>query len=210
MAFPERFLMPRAKRNAEKGALTRSAILKGAVELFGENGYRATTMNQIASRAGVVQSALHHHFGGKDQLLEAVLNLHYPPAASRPDIEAVAQGRSDFVDEVLQAAYRNARDRELVRFFSVMTGESLTGDHPAHAFFVARYDLVRQGFADAIAQAKRVESEESKRLILSLVSILFAASDGLQMQWLRNPSFDFTGAIELAAALTRERLDAIR
>ncbi|RYG88076.1 MAG: TetR/AcrR family transcriptional regulator [Alphaproteobacteria bacterium] len=201
--------MPRANRNAEKGELTRSAILKAAVELFGENGFRATTMNQIASRAGVVQSALHHHFGGKDQLLDAALKLHYPPAASRPDIEAVAEGKSNFVDEVLRAANRNAQDRDLVRFFSVMTGESLTGDHPAHEFFVARYELVRQGFADAIAKAKGIESEESRRLILLLVSILFAASDGLQMQWLRNPSFDFTGAIELAAAVTRERLDTI-
>jgi len=156
--------MPRAKRNAEKGEFTRSAILKAAVELFGENGFRATTMNQIASRAGVVQSALHHHFGGKDQLLDAALKLHYPPAASRPDIEAVAKGKSNFVDEVLRAANRNAQDRDLVRFFSVMTGESLTGDHPAHEFFVARYDLVRQGFADAIAKAKGVESEESRRL----------------------------------------------
>jgi AcrR family transcriptional regulator len=152
---------------------------------------------------------LHHHFGGKDQLLEEVLHLHYPPAASRPDIEAVAAGKSDFVDEVLQAAYRNAVDRELVRFFSVMTGESLTQDHPAHGFFVARYDLVRQGFADAIALAKGLDDDVSKREILSLVSILFAASDGLQMQWLRNQSFDFIGTIELTAKLIREQLAKI-
>jgi AcrR family transcriptional regulator len=202
--------MPRAERNAEQGERTRSAILKAAVDLFGENGYHATSTKQIAQRAGVVQSALHHHFGGKQQLLEAALNLHYPPTENRPDMEAVATGNADFVDEVLKAAYRNVADRELVRFFSVMAGESLTSDHPAHAFFVARYERVRQGFSRAIAQAKGITDQHARNQIFSLVSILFAVSDGLQMQWLRNPSFDFVDAIELAAANTRDQLKAIK
>lgn len=202
--------MPRAEKNAEKGERTRAAVLKAAVDLFGENGYRATSLNQIAGRAGVVQSVLHHHFGSKEQLLDAALKMHYPPAADRPDMEGVATGKTDFVDEVLRAANRNAANRNLVRFFSVMTGESLTEGHPAHAFFAARYDLVRQGFADAIMQAKGLTDEGSRDLVVSLVSILFAASDGLQMQWLRNPSLDFIGGMELAAQLVRAPLDSLK
>jgi AcrR family transcriptional regulator len=201
--------MPRAEKNAEKGEQTRAAILKAAVELFGEAGYRATSLSQIAKKAGVVQSALHHHYGGKEQLLDAVLRRYYPADAGRPDIEAVASGERHFVDEVLTAAHRNAQDRDLVRFFSVMTGESLTQGHPAHAFFVGRYDLLRHGFAGAIAKAAGIEDKEIQEVILRIVTLLFATSDGLQMQWLREPSFDFIGAMALAAEMTRERLNAI-
>jgi AcrR family transcriptional regulator len=201
--------MPRAERIAEQGERTRLSILNAAIELFGENGYRATSLSQLASRAGVVQSVLHHHFGTKEQLLDAVLKIHYPPDADRPDIEAVAKGQAEFVDEVLRAAYRNASNRDLVRFFSVMTGESLTKGHPAHLFFAARYDVVRHGFADAIAEAKNITGEEARRTIISLVSILLAASDGLQMQWLRDPSIDFIHGIQLAARMTQEKLDQL-
>jgi AcrR family transcriptional regulator len=202
--------MPRAERNAEKGERTRATILEAAVALFGENGYRATSISQIASRAGVVQSALHHHFGGKEQLLDAALKMHYPPADNRPDIDAVAKGQSDFVDEVLQAAYRNASNPQLVRFFSVMMGESLTEGHPAYGFFVQRYNLVRHGFADAIAKSKGITDESARSFILANVSMLLAASDGLQMQWLRDPSIDLIASMELAAQLVRTQLASIK
>ncbi|MGV2052395.1 TetR family transcriptional regulator [Agrobacterium sp. 22-209-1] len=201
--------MPRAQKHAEKGERTRLAILKSAVELFGEKGYRATSISQIAKRAGVVQSALHHHFGAKEMVLEEALKLHYPSSVSRPDMMSVAAGKTEFVDELMAAARRNIRDPELVRFFSVMTGESLTPEHPAHGFFVNRYDVAREGFTDAIAQAKGVRGEAGRAEISLLVSTLFAASDGLQMQWLRNPQVDFLGGLERVAAMVRDGLNSL-
>lgn len=202
-------MSPRALRIAQQGEETRAAAMNAAVELFGENGYHQTSLKQIAQRAGVVQSALHHHFGGKQQLLLAVLEAHYPPFAHRPDMEAVAEGRSEFVDEVLAATRRNAEDRRLVQFFSVMTGESLTGDHPAHEFFVERYSAVRAGFAEAIATAKGVTDQAGRSRIALLVTTLFAASDGLQMQWLRDPTVDLLGGVELTASWVQEQLNSL-
>ncbi|MFJ8931531.1 TetR/AcrR family transcriptional regulator [Streptomyces sp. NPDC102364] len=202
-------MSPRALRIAQQGEETRAAAMDAAVELFGENGYHATSLKQIAQRAGVVQSALHHHFGSKPQLLLAVLEAHYPPFAHRPDMEAVAAGRSEFVDEVLAATRHNVEDRRLVRFFSVMTGESLTVDHPAHDFFVERYHSVRAGFVDAIATAKRVTDEADRARIALLVATLFAASDGLQMQWVRDPSVDLVGGVELTASWVQQQLNSL-
>ncbi|MQB46221.1 TetR/AcrR family transcriptional regulator [Rhizobium sp. ICMP 5592] len=202
--------MPRALKNAEQGERTRAAILASAIELFGEKGYRATSVSQIAKRAGVVQSALHHHFGAKEQLLDAALKLHYPSSVARPDMQAVATGRTEFVDEMMEAARRNVSDRHLVRFFSVMTGESLTREHPAHQFFVNRYDIARDGFTDAIAQAKSITNDTGRAQVSLLVSILFATSDGLQMQWLRNPSIDFVAGLERVAKMVGEGIQALR
>jgi len=55
---------------------TRRRILAGAGELFAERGFRATTMRDIAERAGVNLAAAHYHFGSKQALyLEVVRAL---------------------------------------------------------------------------------------------------------------------------------------
>lgn len=43
-------------------------ILDAAVLLFGEHGFRGTTMKDIASQAGVSQALIVHHYGSKDAL----------------------------------------------------------------------------------------------------------------------------------------------
>jgi TetR/AcrR family transcriptional regulator len=51
---------------------TRSAILDAAESVFVERGFAATAMTEIASRAGVTKSLIHHHFGSKDALWQEV------------------------------------------------------------------------------------------------------------------------------------------
>jgi TetR/AcrR family transcriptional regulator len=54
------------------GDRTRSAILKAAEELFVESGFAATSMATVAKQAGVTKSLIHHHFGSKRELWDAV------------------------------------------------------------------------------------------------------------------------------------------
>lgn len=51
---------------------TRTAILEAAEELFVQRGFAATSMSDIAARANVTKSLIHHHFGPKDELWSAV------------------------------------------------------------------------------------------------------------------------------------------
>jgi AcrR family transcriptional regulator len=51
---------------------TRSRIIAAAVSLFAEQGYDATSVNQVVARAGVAKGALYHHFQSKDDLLYEV------------------------------------------------------------------------------------------------------------------------------------------
>lgn len=52
-----------------KKAKTQDRILRSAIELFGENGYSNTTMEQIAERAEVGVGTLYNYFGSKRALL---------------------------------------------------------------------------------------------------------------------------------------------
>jgi len=51
---------------------TRSRIVAAAVALFAEQGYDATSVNQVVARAGVAKGGLYHHIPSKDDLLYEV------------------------------------------------------------------------------------------------------------------------------------------
>jgi AcrR family transcriptional regulator len=57
-----------------RGADTRTQILDAARFALVEHGYAGTTTRAVAERAGVRVSLVHYHFGGKQQLLTAVLD----------------------------------------------------------------------------------------------------------------------------------------
>ena len=52
-------------------ARTRELIVDGALELFFERGYDATTMEDIAGHVGIGISTLYRYFPTKDQLATA-------------------------------------------------------------------------------------------------------------------------------------------
>lgn len=66
----------------EPGA--RERLVMAAVDLFTEQGYDATTVAQIAERAGVTKSTFFRHFPDKRELLVAGQET-LKPAAGRGD-----------------------------------------------------------------------------------------------------------------------------
>lgn len=62
---------------AEKSAITRTAILDAAVECLVERGYSRTTTALIAEYAGVSRGAMMHHFPSRIAVIRAVVDhLH--------------------------------------------------------------------------------------------------------------------------------------
>ena len=51
---------------------TREAVLVAAETLFAEQGFDATSMRDISSASGVSHPLIHHHFGSKQDLYDAV------------------------------------------------------------------------------------------------------------------------------------------
>ena len=61
-------------KQAERRAATTEAILKAGRRLFGEQGFAATTMDDIAKAARVAKGAVYHHFATKETVFEAVFD----------------------------------------------------------------------------------------------------------------------------------------
>jgi AcrR family transcriptional regulator len=57
-----------------KGERTRRRLLEIAIERFGERGYRATSVSEIARSAGLTQAAVYAYFDSKETLFDAAVD----------------------------------------------------------------------------------------------------------------------------------------
>jgi len=89
------------KENPTKGETTRVAIEDAAVELFMEHGYHATSMRQIAERAGLALGGIYNHFASKDELFEAIIIDKHPYKQVLP---AILLAEGDSAEEFLRSA----------------------------------------------------------------------------------------------------------
>jgi AcrR family transcriptional regulator len=60
------------RRNTDRSAATRAALIGAGRELFGERGYARVGTSELVTRAGVTRGALYHHFHDKPALFRAV------------------------------------------------------------------------------------------------------------------------------------------
>jgi AcrR family transcriptional regulator len=55
--------------------VTRTKIIKAAARIFAEDGYDGASIRSIVAKADVNQAAINYHFGGKEGLYRAVLQM---------------------------------------------------------------------------------------------------------------------------------------
>ena len=86
-----------------KGEATRLTIEDAAIELFIEQGYHATSMRQIADKAGLALGGIYNHFKSKDEIFEAVIVDKHPYKKLLPLIQ---QAEGETLKEFLGNATR--------------------------------------------------------------------------------------------------------
>ncbi|MCQ9182016.1 TetR/AcrR family transcriptional regulator; helix-turn-helix transcriptional regulator [Streptomyces sp. IBSBF 2953] len=164
--------------------------MRAALDVFSEHGERGASLKEIADRAGMSQAGVLHYFDSREDLLLAVL-------AQRDalDTEATADVTSPG-DAVARTAAHNTRQRGLVDLFVTLSAAASDPEHPAHAFFTRRYTDLTERIEIGLRTAQErgeirtdVRSDQMARMLLAL-------SDGLQVQWLLDPSVDMAETLE--------------
>jgi AcrR family transcriptional regulator len=164
----------------------RAEIVRAALEVIAERGYRGASMAAVAERVGLTQQGLLHYFPTKDALLVAVLEER-----DRWDAMPARQWRMDLLASLVEY---NAMRPGIIQTFAALLGESVTEGHPARGYFTERYTRVRASMAEVL------RAEYGDRLPNGLTPertapLLVAVMDGLQYQWLLDPeSVDMPGA----------------
>lgn len=168
---------------SRKGEARRQQIIGIALRLFAAHGFRGVSLATIAQEAGISEPGLIHHFPTKAALLLAVLD-HYEEG--NRELMAAARETSDnaYGGAWLALAAAHEADPTFIRFFTVLAAESVAPEHPAHAWFVERYERVRSGIGDMFAthQAQGLLRPELDPDLCARQ--LVALFDGIQLQYL--------------------------
>ncbi|MFJ9628195.1 TetR/AcrR family transcriptional regulator [Streptomyces sp. NPDC101175] len=180
-----------------KSAERRAEIVRAALEVIAERGYRGASLAAVAERVGLTQQGLLHHFPTKDALLVAVLE-------ERDRWDAIPDSRWP-IDLLASLVEYNAMRPAIIQTFSALLGESVTEGHPARDYFTARYARVRAGMADVL-RAEYGDTLPNGLTPERTAPLLVAVMDGLQYQWLLDPeSVDMPGAFRDFVTLLGER-----
>jgi len=119
---------------------TRSRILDGAEELFGERGLDRVSIRDITRKAKVNLAAINYHFGSKEDLIAAVFERRVVPVnearlAALSKVEKSAGKRIPRLEAILEAFIRPALQSSLEKSkggtaFSKLFGRCLSEPSP--------------------------------------------------------------------------------
>jgi len=179
-----------------KGIAKRQQILEAVLAAYSDPDGREPSFKEIADSVSLSEKGMNHYFGSKNELLVAVLE-------ERDRVDALAfQPPLTFEERAGLIAAHNQQTPRLLRLFLEMAAASSNPEHPAHAFFSARYTRLLEQLQQWIATTTNADPETAEWRARTLI----AASDGLQIQWLLDPTFDLRDAIiRLGHTLTDPR-----
>ncbi|MFV0286659.1 MAG: TetR/AcrR family transcriptional regulator [Demequina sp.] len=170
------------ERTYARGRATKAHLLDVARDHFAEFGYRGSSLRDIAQRAGMSHPGLLYHFPTKEALLMAVLERR-----DQVDGEVnPVRGEDGLVAlrNLVASAYRNEANRGVVELFAVVSAEATSAEHPAHEFFVARYQRLVAAVTTAFERVRDAgQLHEGIDPGVAAVQTV-ALMDGLQIQWL--------------------------
>lgn len=177
-----------------KGVAKRDEILTTALEVIARNGYRKTSIRELAAAVGLSQTGLLHYFGTKEELFAEILRKR-----DEVDTAGLTDGASVSVEEIVasmvQLVRHNADVPGLVQLYAQFSTAATEPDHPARSYFQQRY----AGYRATVAQAIR-DRQDAGELSASIdadraAALLAAATDGLQTQWMLDDSIDMADHI---------------
>jgi TetR/AcrR family acrAB operon transcriptional repressor len=113
-----------ARRTKEEAAATRDNILDAAEKLFVEQGVSRTTLQHIATAAGVTRGAIYWHFDDKGALFNAMMERVTLPLEAEMQVLDAA-GKDDPLEGlrnyVLAVLRRTVEDPQARRVFEIAT-----------------------------------------------------------------------------------------
>ncbi len=178
----------------QKGIMRRREIVDAALRIFARYGYSGGSLRQIADEVGVTPAALARHFGNKDGLLQVVLECweedddHHFDGAHGLEFFRRLSGLMEY----------HTTEPRLIELLLTLSTEATDPQHPARTWAVERYKRCLNRGASYLREAKdlgEVLPMDDEKIEIEIRAV-FALMDGVQLQWLLDPSFPLVQTFE--------------
>jgi TetR/AcrR family acrAB operon transcriptional repressor len=177
-----------ARKPLAQALLTRDSIIDVAEELFAAQGLSRTTLQDIASAAGVTRGAIYWHFKGKSELFDAMMERAFlrfevalelrPSHPNQPPLETLRQHALHLLEYL-------AVDARLRRLLEIATQKIEYVDE----LLAVRERIVRartRHIGDIERCLDLTASPQADKPVLAIG--LHAIVDGLIQNWMLDPS----------------------
>ncbi len=181
--------MPRDERRAQ--------LIAAATDVFVNNGYHATVMDDIAERAGVSKPVLYQHFPGKLELYVALLERHTDELVRR--VRAAIEETHDNRQRVRNAvgAYFDFVDGDGEAFRLVFESD-LRNQAPVQAIVERTYTACVQAIGQAVVADAGLDADRAWLVAVGVVGI---SEHGARYWLTRRHELPKEEAVALTAAL---------
>jgi AcrR family transcriptional regulator len=104
-------------RGRPRSAASHEAILQATLELIGEKGFRGTSMDAVAERAGVSKATIYRRWKSKEELVGALLD-------ALADVVRIVDSGDPFDDLVETSRYAAEHGEPVSRLITALQGEA--------------------------------------------------------------------------------------
>lgn len=169
--------------------MTHQSILEKAIDLFCENGYEATSIEQICAALNISRATFYYHFTSKDQLIEEYF-VCYKGGLSPEKMQWILAGENACEKAIRAqlAFFDSENDNRRIGLFITRSKYHLSHPGPEN---LARFEWIRSILLPLIDQAQRAgeirNSSDPSELAEAAVTLFF----GNRYAWcISNAAFD--------------------
>jgi AcrR family transcriptional regulator len=164
----------RRKTKGDKRERTRAALIDAAAAVIGEKGWDRTSLEEVASRAGMSRGAIYGNFHDRDELFLAVVQRRWKPVMPPHTPGTTFRQHMHVVGKALAAAGPDRRAQALGALSFMLY--ALTHEHMRDEVERLNRDLYNK-MADATAKAFPIGQLPMDPA--RLIPVLHALADGL-------------------------------
>ncbi|GGL10490.1 AcrR family transcriptional regulator [Curtobacterium luteum] len=175
-----------------KGVQRRQEILDRTLDVVATRGIDGASLRAIGDAIGISHAALRHYFSSREALLLEVLRQRDADSVARvADVDGV-------LPRMAASADHNVSVPGLVTLYTTLLGVSVAaGNEESRAFFTERFELLRADLATQLRDELASSGRYSDADLEQVASLIIAAFDGLQVQWLLDRRIDIAGTLRL-------------
>ncbi|MGA1833649.1 TetR family transcriptional regulator [Rhizobium wenxiniae] len=144
------------RRTKAEAAETRCSILAAAEKLFFEKGVATSTLDEIATAAGVTRGAIYWHFNSKSDLFLELYNAADLPRVNMADVDAPCDDGRDPLSLVEKMACDwlqvLAEDRHRQRLLSILLRTNFTEEFQPVMDELDKLDREHTGYLESILE----------------------------------------------------------